>query len=251
MRILQVALVALVGCVGSGSAERQAQGRAGDGDVEEGPLEQVVTDRMEAADARRAAAAGERAAVDRAADERAMSAAAAWDLRLLDLLAVQLDVTQDLAESVAEHGETQALRDWAEEEVVDAAHWRRELAVLRATWYGDPRPPALSGSPTLSELGPVTRELAERDAARDLVPPDAIPEEPVVPEAPEEAVRGAISTREAVYALVQNHRRAVAAATAGTMQASREELRALSLRIQLGEQQSLVRLVGLLEEDRG
>ncbi|MFN7145538.1 MAG: hypothetical protein ACK4YP_17315 [Myxococcota bacterium] len=300
MRTAWAAVLALgvaAACVpgDSASPERQAYGRYGDGDVEQGPIERVVTERHEERDRERqelrasqALAQQQATAADAARGSIADRGDAdtlyanAWDLRLLDLLAIQLDVTAQLASAVAERGQTEALRAWAAEEVVNTARWRQELGDLRQAWYGDARPPRIEASPGLKDLGPITQRLAQRWSAghqysQDLDAPPAktlTPAQeyargvaPIVPapdgmedEAPFSSVATGslvrlggtvIPASVAVDSLAPMLRRAAAAGASGTMQASREELRAAALRIQLGEQRALTRLLAVAGGERG
>lgn len=300
MRTAWAAVVALgmgAACVPgeSASPERQAYSQYGTGRVEQGPIEQVVTDRFEERNRERAlqrehvlAAEQQAAAADAARGSLAnrgdadTAYANAWDLRLLDLLAIQLDVTAQLAAAVAERGQTDALRAWGAEEVVNAARWRQELGDLRQAWYGDARPPRIEASPRLQDLGPITQQLAQRwsrghQYSKDLEAPRVktlTPAEeyargvaPVVP-APtgmeEEQPFAAVATGSlvrlggtvipasvAVDSLAPMLRRAATAGASGTMQASREDLRAVALRIQLGEQNALARLLAIAGGERG
>ena len=254
---------------GSASPERQANGRAGDGDIAEGPVEQVITDALEREDAERIAAEQARDArrlaerTELTSDrEHDLDAAAAWDLRFIDLLGAHLTETYALGEAVAARGDTAALRALGAESARQAARWRRELAVLRGAHYGDTTFPDLPSAPDLDALGPVTRRLAEGPAADEppVVPLGGARDTGIgdTPFAEVAAARRArlgddapISLATAVDVMGSMHARGALVATAGTMQASRAELRALALHVQLAEERSGALLRALAARVRG
>lgn len=264
----------------SPSPERQAEARGTTnypllGPAELGPVERWYERDLEAEE-NRASAAATTAERDETADIERWQAAAAWDLRLLDLLAAHLDVTAQIAEAVAARGETPELRAWADRVTADTVAWRAELATLRGRWYGNAASPRLAGAPDVADLGPLSQRLVERwrrgegevtaprrPTAAEVLPTDGVgvlrpgiepvepppgPVEPFVRVATRSLDRvgtDRVPTRVAEEILAPLARRALDVATAGTMQASREELRAVAARIQLGQQRALVELGAL------
>ncbi len=129
------------------------------GEVPEGPAEQRATAPQDrdatARDAGPATAPG-------------MAATVAWDLRLVDLLLVHMQLTERLADAVASRASTSELRAYAEEERAAARSWRDELGALRARWFPDAPAPSLASAPTLTELGPTTQDFAARQGQAGL-----------------------------------------------------------------------------------
>lgn len=270
----------------SASPERQAESRTDVNDALLGPAERVPIERLQAEEAAREAlfeeerlrlaeAAEARAVAGR---ERTLAVGRAWDLRLLDTLALQLDLFAQLAEAVASYGDTDALRGWALE-AAQAAHVRRvELAALRERWYGAANPPRVVGDADAEALAPVTARLAREWGAEappggDAPPPgDAPPYGPRPDEAPVERLPepppllpaafaridaralagpgGVIHAPVAVRSLARVSEALVTLATTGAMQASREELRALAVRVQL-EQRAVLAELAALADRRG
>ncbi|MES2640985.1 MAG: hypothetical protein V4850_15955 [Myxococcota bacterium] len=85
-----------------------------------------------------------------------------WDQGLLDFLLVQMQLTERLSNAVATRTNDPALRAYAEDERAAARRWRDELGAFRARWFPDAPPVTLTSAPTLTELGPTSRDLAAR-----------------------------------------------------------------------------------------
>lgn len=244
----------------SASPERQAEARGATNGPILGPAERAsveawheVAEARDAELARRADAREREALAER---ERALSAGAAWDLRLLDVLSAELDVTAQIAGAVAARGETAALREWAGELVRDADGWRAEIARLRARWYGIATSPRVVAPIPAEELAPFTVRVAERWRRGRRPPADEPPlrdlgRPPQLEPVPFAQVRTAaleapgtvsIPAARAAEALTPLAHSLLTLATTGTMQASRAELRALAVRVQLGQRAALATL---------
>ena len=178
-----------------------------------------------------------------------------WDRRLTDLLSVQLTVTAGLAEQVAVHGESDALRAWGAARAVEARADARALAALR--WATDASVPAvgLDAAPELEALGGLIADLAASQTGigengRDGTErPRRFAEE--VATARTLLARAPIAGATALDAFGPMHTRTLLATTAGAMQGSTEALRALCVRVQLHERQAWATLQTAAGRARG
>lgn len=85
-----------------------------------------------------------------------------WDQELLDFFLVHMALTERLDNAIASRAEDDRLRALAEEERAAARQWRDELGAFRARTFPDAPPASLATAPTLTELGPTSRDQAAR-----------------------------------------------------------------------------------------